>query len=149
VSASGDTAAMSEENVEIYHRGIDAFNRRDLGVFLELAAPDIEFVPYQLAVEGGDAYRGHSGVREWWENVAATIPNLRVDVEEIRDLGAVLFVKGRLRGTGAGSGAPFERELWQAVDFRDGRLVWWAAYMSEEEALAAAEEREAAHREGD
>ncbi len=34
---------MSQENVELVYRVIDAFNRRDLGAYLVLMDPDVEF----------------------------------------------------------------------------------------------------------
>jgi hypothetical protein len=46
-----------------------------------------------------------------------------------------VFVHGRLYGQGAGSGASFERTLWQALEVRDGKLIWWRAFGSEAEAL--------------
>jgi hypothetical protein len=43
---------MSQENVELLHGAIEAFNRRDLDGFLEFADPGVEFTPYERAVEG-------------------------------------------------------------------------------------------------
>jgi ketosteroid isomerase-like protein len=34
---------MSEENVELLHQGVAAWNRRDLDGYLELADPEIEW----------------------------------------------------------------------------------------------------------
>ena len=36
---------MSEGNVELTHRVIEAFNRRDLAGYLELVDPNVEFTP--------------------------------------------------------------------------------------------------------
>ena len=36
---------MSEENVEIVLRGVDAFNRRDVEAFAALGTPDVEVDP--------------------------------------------------------------------------------------------------------
>jgi hypothetical protein len=36
----------------------------------------------------------------------------------------------------------FEREMWLAIERRDGREVWWASYRSKAEALEAAGLRE-------
>ena len=61
---------MSQENVELIQRAFEAFNRRDLDAFLELMAPEVEFTPYERALEGLGPYRGHDGVRTWWEEVS-------------------------------------------------------------------------------
>src|SRR6185295_11609006 len=37
--------AMSRENVDLSYRVIDAFNRRDLGAYLALIDPEVEFTP--------------------------------------------------------------------------------------------------------
>src|SRR4051812_5212815 len=107
--------AMSQGNVELHHRAHDAFNRRDLAAMLALTDPAVTFTPYEVSVQGGDPYRGHDGVRSWWEESFAVLPDLRVETFEVRDLGNMTFVHGRLSGRGAGSGAPIERTLWQVV----------------------------------
>jgi len=71
---------------------IDDFNRRDLDAYLALIDPDVEFTPYEVSVQGGDPYRGHDGVRNWWRDSFAVLPDLRAEVYEVRDLGAITFV---------------------------------------------------------
>jgi ketosteroid isomerase-like protein len=133
---------MSRETVELTYRAIDAFNRRDLDDFLALMDPDVEFVPYERAVEGGGAYRGHSGVLRWWEDAFEALPDLGAEVEEIRDFGHMAVVRGSLRGQGAGSGASFQRTLWMVAQWREKKEVWWHAFETEAEALEAVELRQ-------
>jgi ketosteroid isomerase-like protein len=128
---------MSQENVELTHRAHDAFNRRDLDAFLALMDPHTEFTPYEVWVQGGKPYRGHDGMRRWWEESFEVLPDLRVELHEVRDLGDVIFVRGRLYGHGAGSGAPFERTLCETLEWRDMKQVWGCAFASEAEALEA------------
>ena len=49
---------MSEENVERIRRAFDAFNRRDLDVFLALIDPEVEFTTRYMEMEGDPYYRG-------------------------------------------------------------------------------------------
>jgi hypothetical protein len=128
---------MSQENVELLYEVIDAFNRRDLGAYLALMDPEVQFTPYEVWVQGGEPYRGHGGVRSWWEETFEVLPDLRAEVYEVRDHGERVFVHGHLRGQGAGSGAPIERAMWLAVECRDRREVWWCSYGSKAEALKA------------
>jgi len=128
---------MSQENVDLYYQAIDAFNRRDLGAYLALMDPEGEFTPYEVSVQGGDPYRGHAGVRSWWEESFAVFPDLRADIYEVRDLGDRTFTHGRIRGQGAGSGASIERPLWVIVEWRNKKMVWWCVFESEAEALEA------------
>jgi hypothetical protein len=129
---------MSQLNVDMVYRAIGAFNRRELDAFLALMDPAVEFAPYEALVQGGNPYRGHDGVRRWWEESFAVLPDLNAEIHEVRDLGDFTFVGGRLRGHGAGSGARIEREMWLAIEWRDGREVSWAGYGSKAEALEAA-----------
>jgi ketosteroid isomerase-like protein len=132
---------MSQENVEIVRGGHDTFNQRDLDGYLALHGPDVEFTPYERAIEGLGPYRGHDDVRRWWEEALEVFPDLKVELEEVRDLGSNLtLVRGRLRGHGAGSGTAFERAYWGLFRCRDERIVWWHAFQSEAEALEAAGE---------
>ena len=100
---------MSQENVELLYRAYDAFNERNLDAFLALMDADVELIPFERALEGGGSYRGHSGVRSWWNDAFAVLPDFRVEPEEIRDLGDWTLTRGRLRGHGAKSSAVFER----------------------------------------
>jgi hypothetical protein len=129
---------MSQENVELHSRVIDLFNRRDLRAYLALMDPEVEFTPYEVWVQGGEAYRGHAGIRSWWEETFAVLPDLRAEVYEIRDFGDRTFASGCLRGQGAGSGASIERAMWLANEWRDQKMVWGSAFGSEAEALEAA-----------
>jgi ketosteroid isomerase-like protein len=129
---------MSEENVEIVRAGHETFNRRDLDAYLAVTDPDVEFTPYERVIEGLGPYRGHEDVRRWWNEALETVPDFQVELDDVRDLGDLVLVRGRLRGHGAGSGAEFDRTYWGLFRCREGRVVWWHAFQSEAEALEAA-----------
>jgi ketosteroid isomerase-like protein len=128
---------MSEENVEVVRQGHETFNRRDLDAYLALHDPDVEFTTYERHLEGLGPYRGHDGIRRWWEDLEV-LPDVKVELYELRDLGDLVLAHGRLHGHGAGSGASFERPYWGLHRCRDQRVVWWHTYRSEAEALEAA-----------
>ena len=133
---------MSRETVQLVRRAYDTFNRRDLDAFLELMDPAVEFIPFERALEGGGAYHGHSGVRSWWDSSFEVLPDLRVEPDEVRDLGDWTLTRGRLRGHGAESGARFDRVLWHIAEWRDKKQVWWSAFETEADALEAVRLRE-------
>jgi len=128
---------MSQENMDLLRQVIDAFNRRDLDALLALMDPGVEFTPYERAVEGLGPYLGHEGVRSWWEDAFDPFPDLSAELYDLRAVEDITYARGRLRGTGAGSGASFERTLWLAVKWRDKKEVWWHAFESEADALGA------------
>ena len=131
---------MSRENVEVFKRIVAAFNRRDLGAVLELMDADVEAVPLLGDVEGD--YRGHAGVRRWWESLHDVFPDFVVEVVEVRDLGEVSLATLRYRAHVAGSDTPVEAPLWMVARWRRGKCVWWGAFATEAEALEAVGLRE-------
>jgi ketosteroid isomerase-like protein len=129
---------MAQADVERTHRVFDAFARRDLDAYLALVDPDIEFTPYEVAVQGGSPYRGKDGVRRWWEE-SLSVLNIQPEVDEVRDLqDSKVLIRGTLRGEGVGSGASFARSFYLVAQWRDGKVIWWHNHESETEALAAA-----------
>ena len=138
-----DTAwAMSQENVELLHRAFEAVNGRDLDLFLALSDPDVEFSPLIVKLEGGDSYRGHDSVRRWWEDLFGVFPDYRIEADEVRDLGNVTVTCARAQAHGVESNVLAEQQLWAVTEWRSGKTVWWANFISEAAALEAAGLRE-------
>jgi ketosteroid isomerase-like protein len=131
---------MSELNLELYRRGIDAFNRRDLDAFLALADPDVVGTSRVLAIEG-QSYRGHDGTREWWNDLLGVFPDFMIEVAWVRDTGNLTVSELRNSAGGEGSAA-LEELVWQVSEWRDGRVVQWQIYEREQDALEAAGLRE-------
>ena len=51
-------------------------------------------------------------------------------------------MKVRFQGTGAGSGMSVEQVAWQVARGRDGKVIGWRLFRTEEEARAALSEAE-------
>ena len=126
---------MSQENVELHYRVIDAVNRRDLDAVLTVMDDDVESVSRIVAVEGG--LHGHDGFRRWWENWFDVWPDYKIEVLEVRDLGNVTVAALRALGHGAANTLPFEDTIWQASRWRRGKCIWWRNFGSQDEALEA------------
>ncbi|HEY7151973.1 MAG TPA: nuclear transport factor 2 family protein [Solirubrobacterales bacterium] len=131
---------MSERNVELYRQGIEAFNRRDLEGFLALADPHVVGVSRVLAIEG-ESYQGHDGTRRWWEDLLGVFPDFTIQIVWVRDAGDLTVSELRNSTRGEGSAA-LEELVWQVSQWRDGQVVRWQMYDSEQEALEAAGLRE-------
>jgi ketosteroid isomerase-like protein len=128
---------MSQENVELHRRAVDAFNRRDLDAFLLLADDEVAINPLTLELEGG-SYHGHDGIRSFWEAYLRVFPDFTAEVDELRDLGEVTVARVRLHGHGTGSDVPFEQPISQVARWRDRRCLCWRSFRSEADALDAA-----------
>ncbi len=125
---------MSQEFVQGVY---DAFRRMDVDGLVALHQPDCEISPLIVAVDGGAAYSGHHGVRQFWSDVHGAFEDWLPEPELVRDHGDVLIVQLHFRGSGRESGATVDRRVWQAVRLRDGRAVWWTIYPTLAEALEA------------
>jgi ketosteroid isomerase-like protein len=132
---------VSRQNVTILYEAVDAYSRGDVEAFLKTAHPDIEWYPFTAQAEGGEAYRGHEGVRRWWSNLVGNLDEFEASVSEFRNLGDTVIAFGRLRGRFK-SGVALEEEIAWVARYRDGLLVWGRVYRTRAEALEAVGVRE-------
>jgi ketosteroid isomerase-like protein len=93
-------------------------------------------------VDGGGSYRGHGGVRSWWENLFGVWPDFKSEVHEVRDLGDVTVARTWMSGQGIGSEAVTAQTSWVVNEWRDGKIIRMRVFPSEAEALEAAGRRE-------
>jgi ketosteroid isomerase-like protein len=96
---------MSQENVEIVRRSFEAIGRWDIDGLLELYDPHVQFLPLTgTRVESG-GYRGHAGVRAYFEEVANVWDELHPYGDDFRTVGDNVVVLGGCMVRGRGSGA--------------------------------------------
>src|SRR5215213_6013369 len=126
---------MPGDNAGTVRSSYDAFHRRDLDEFLTYHDSDVEFKSLVLEVEG--VYRGHDGLRAWWENVVDVFPNWMPQIEDAREAGDRVLLRVRLEGHGTGTGIDLDRHAWNVVEVHDGRITSSAFFRTEEEALEA------------
>jgi ketosteroid isomerase-like protein len=108
---------------------------RDLEGFLAIVHEDIEFVSLVAEAEGG-TFKGHEGVREWWEQVGESLGTLRYEPQEMTDLGdGGVLTRLVVRGTFGGVQVP--QTMWHIVQTRGGKAEWWGSFRTKDEALAA------------
>ena len=127
---------MSEENVELTYRAVDAINRRDFGTLLVLMDDDVEVVSRIVAVEGG--LHGLDGIRRWWENCFSFFADYSIEVVDVGVLGDRIVAALRTLGNRAGSDVSFEDTIWLASRWRHGKCVWWRTFYTRDDALEAA-----------
>jgi ketosteroid isomerase-like protein len=131
---------MSEENVALARKAIEALNRADFDALLALLSPDVVWDALEGVSGIGHLYRGRAGVREWIELMLENMEEgVHIDIDQMADLGddrviiAVVFTARH-----KGSGVPFELRNWQILWFADGLITRRQIFWTRAEALQAA-----------
>jgi ketosteroid isomerase-like protein len=130
---------MSQENVETYNRGLEAYHRRDVEALLDTVDPEVDWHSAILVPLGGETtvYRGHEGVRELLRDLDQGLAEMQIEISQIRDLGDRILATGRIRARGNQSGAWTDSPFAQVVQFKNGKALRIRAYLNPEEALEA------------
>jgi ketosteroid isomerase-like protein len=126
---------MSAENVKTLMSSYSAATQGDLKAFLATVHPDVEFTSL-IAEAEGETFRGHEGVRRWWNEVVLPLGGLHGEPEEFRDLGETVLVRNL--ATYRPGGVEVPQTIWHLVRYRDGTAIWWEFFRTEREALKAA-----------
>jgi ketosteroid isomerase-like protein len=130
---------MARDKVDVVKRVVEASNRRDVdGAFAELLTPDFEWHPAIVRALDGAVYRGREGVERFAADTSENWEELQNVAAEFRDLGDRVFVLGRLKGRGKGSGAPVDQQYAGIYDFRGDRVWRYRVYFDRAEGLRAA-----------
>ena len=126
---------MSEENVELVRRFIDAWSAHDRAP--SSSTPTRSFTPRSRTV--GETFHGRDqilGVFDRWEEEWSEI---RWEVDELIDVDESRVVTfHKVIATGRASGIETVRELGGLIEIRDGRVISQWIYLDRNEALQAA-----------
>ena len=115
-------------------RGVIAFNRGDADGWIELFAPDVEFV-----TAGHDIWRGHAGMRAYTANLGELWPSQRLDdVQILAESATALVISAIQHLENAARGLRLAEPLHLVMAFEDGRVRRVTGHSTVEEALAAA-----------
>jgi ketosteroid isomerase-like protein len=125
-------------SLETVMRGIDAFNRRDVDLIAELTTPDFAWFPALPGAFAADGYRGRKGVETYLGEIESTWKELRLVVEELRELGDTVLFLGRAEARGRSSGAAVDAAVAIVYQFRGEKISCSRAYLDPGEALRAA-----------
>jgi ketosteroid isomerase-like protein len=115
---------MSQQNVEIVRRALEALQRGDIPTSFEAVAPEFE----GRALSGGiaeDVFRGPDEARRWQAAFLSAWETADLEILEI--VGAGENVVGRLRWRLRGKVRRFgtEREVFWIYTLDEGKIVRW------------------------
>jgi ketosteroid isomerase-like protein len=136
---------MSQENrEEIVHAAHEAFSRGDREAFVAVWADECEYQPALERDLAGDEgiFRGHDGIRRWWQGMWEAFSEWSSEVHEVRDAGEQVLVFCTVRARGRESGAVIEAPFFQLVTIRGGKAIASRDFSDRTEALEAAGLRE-------
>jgi ketosteroid isomerase-like protein len=126
---------MSQENVEIVARVVEAINTGDLP--RELVAPGFELRNATTAVTDA-TYHGYEGVLKWRAELFDVVEDARLVLDEvIADDDDYVVILNRLVGRGASSGAPVDLRWFSVFWIRDGQVARTTGFTRRREALGA------------
>jgi ketosteroid isomerase-like protein len=134
---------MSQENVEIVLRGIEAFNRGDMDALRAIVAPDFEYVTSGTIPGLTGAYHGLDDFEQrFFEPFWSAFDDTRYEVHEMIDADDRVLVSQTIHGRGKQSAVEVAYDTWQVWTLRDGKVVRGQGFTSRGPALEAVGLRE-------
>jgi ketosteroid isomerase-like protein len=133
----GPGSGAGPSNVEQARAAYAAWSARDLDAFVKVFHDDVEVKPFLGRGLGASTYRGHGGLRRWYEEANEAWDELRIEPHEFREIGDRLAVFLRAIGRGRGSHVEVEAELVHVAEFRDGKVARLEGFGDREQALKA------------
>jgi uncharacterized protein len=131
---------MSQDNIEVIRRSIEAFNSGDVEEMIGLADPELEWLPaFGAATDGGTAYHGHDGFREYWRGTQEIWDHFRFEPEQVVGEGDSIVVIGRGSGRAKGSGIEIDQPFAMFLRVAGGKLVFGQTFTDPDAARAAAD----------
>jgi uncharacterized protein len=128
---------MSEENVEIARRVMDAWNRGDYDAWIEAFDRDCEFRPPRSQLEG-QTYRGHDGLRRYLHDLTEEWEQVRFALNDVRDVGDQVVVLFQWHARGRASGVELDLPIGLVGKVREGKIAEARFFSDPDEALEAA-----------
>ena len=129
---------MSQENVEIVRRMLQAFADRGPDAMAEFWDPDIDWRAAEGAIDDVGEMHGPVAVRRYIQDWIDTFDDFSVAVEDMQDVGddRVLAIQ-RLNGRAKLSGTEIDLRYAVVNTVRDGKVVRGREYLKVQEALEA------------
>ena len=121
------------------HAAYDAWSRRDIDDLLEQVDPSAEARPLLGANVGTDVYRGHDGLRRWFEDLHQEWETFETSVARIEERGDRALCTIRIHARGRASGVMIDDELYHLIELREGLVMRLEAFRERDDAMRAFE----------
>jgi ketosteroid isomerase-like protein len=136
-----DEVSPSLSSLDAVRTAYAAWNRDDLEAAIPVIDREVEWrasgeFPGMAAV-----YRGHEGVRQFWEDLKAPWEYFTIHVRDISGDEERVVALLRFEAVGRGSGVKVNLDFVNVFEVREGRIVRFTSRRTLEEALRAADQR--------
>jgi ketosteroid isomerase-like protein len=129
---------MSGENVEIVRSAYAALAEQGVEAMLAFIDPEFEVTtPPSLASEP-DTYRGHDGVRRYFESFSEVMEGVYFEGQEFTAVGDKVLVDTTLHARGRTTGIAAEQRAFLVWTLREGVAIRVDAFAEHVQALEAA-----------
>jgi ketosteroid isomerase-like protein len=130
---------VSQDNVELMRAGLAAFENGGVNALLHYIHPEFEVTtPPSLTVEP-DTYRGHEGVRRYFDSFYEIMDEVHFVPEEFIAVGDVVVIPLGVVARGRETGIEATQQVFQVWSARDGKAIGVEVFPTLEEAMEAAE----------
>ena len=128
---------MSKENLRVVEAAFDAYFRGDVPTMLGQVDPSV--IVRQLPDQPDpQTFYGHEGVLRSMAEWTGEWDDYSFEVRGMRGFEDSVLVSGVQRGRGKASGIQVEADVYFVFTLRDGKMVRWMMFQSEQQALDAA-----------
>jgi ketosteroid isomerase-like protein len=124
-------------NVALVRRFVEAFNHGDLEAMLAGVDPEVELHEWPTA-PGAQSFAGPEGARQALEGWFEIWEWMRIQIEDLVDLGDKVLVTLHQQAKGKESAVEVEIRSFNVYTFRDGKIVRLQLFTEREPALEAA-----------
>jgi ketosteroid isomerase-like protein len=128
---------MSQANVELVKAFFDAYNARDSEAVDRLLHPEAEITTLSTRAGMPDHWR-QGTTKRYFEQLDEAWTDLRVEVEDYRELGEYVVALGLLRGAGMHSHVEVARDFATVFVIRNSQIVLLDTYDNWKAGLTAA-----------
>jgi len=120
-------------NREVFQRVLELYAAGRGPEILEHLDPQIEWRP---ALVDPASYHGHDGVRAWASASRRAWKSVTVVLASLREVDGCVIASGRMSALDHGGDQVVDSEIACVAEFRDGRVVRAASFLSDDDALA-------------
>jgi ketosteroid isomerase-like protein len=115
---------MPVPTTELARAGFDALAEGGVEAMLEFVHPDFQMETLPGIAAEPQVYRGHDGVRRWFDSFSEVMDEVAVEPTALDELGPDrVLIEFRMRARGQASGLEVEQEGRAIATLRDGLIL--------------------------